>query len=216
MPLKSSKGGCSSQGYSDVSKNFMLLDSAIKTTGGRRSKSAKKSSMKKSKVGKQHRRRYGGEGEEPPSPPDASSDAPPVAPPPASPPSDAQGTASYMPPAESLGLGSAFSGVMKNLTGGKKSKKSKRNGGCGFGSTNCNKAQKKGGTGVELAPFISSLVLLGLRVGNDKMLQSGVTKQLSDMVKSKSSAKKSSTKKTSTKKSSTKKTTTRKTTSKLF
>lgn len=212
MPLKSLKGGCSSQGYSDVSKNFMLLDSAIKTTGGRRSKSAKKSSVKKSKVGKQHRR-YGGEGEEPPSPPDA----PPVAPPPdAPPPSDVQGTASYMPPAESLGLGSAFSGVMKNLTGGKKSKKTNRKGGCGFGSTNCNKAQKKGGTGVELAPFISSLVLLGLRVGNDKMLQSGVTKQLSDMVKSKSSAKKSSTKKTSTKKTSTKKTSTRKTTSKLF
>jgi hypothetical protein len=214
MPLKSSRGGCSSQGYSDVSKNFMLLDSAIKTTGGRRSKSAKKSSMKKAKVGKQHRRRYGGEGEgeEPQSaPPDVSS-APP--PPPSASASAPPAEGSYMPPPETLGLGSAFSGVMKNLTGGKKtkskSKKSKRHGGCIKG-VNCNKAQKKGGTGVELAPFISSLVLLGLRVGNDKMLQTGVTKQLSDMVKSKSSAKKTSTKKTSTKK-----TTTRKTSSKLF
>lgn len=215
MPLKSSKGGCSSQGYSDVSKNFMLLDSAIKTTGGRRTKSAKKSSMKKAKVGKQHRRRYGGEGEptdqdSPPPPPSASATAPP--PSATAPPPDA--TDSYMPPAETLGLGSAFSGVMKNLTGGKKtkpkSKKSKRHGGC-INGVSCNKAQKKGGTGVELAPFISSLVLLGLRVGNDKMLQTGVTKQLSDMVKSKSSAKKTSTKKTSTKK-----TTTRKTSSKLF
>jgi len=110
------------------------------------------------------------------------------------------------PPATGLfGMGSAISDVTKNLgltSGGadklRRERRDEKDGGCGL--RRCNKKkddQKKGGTtGVELAPFISSLVILGLRAANDKALQSGITKKLGSLVSSSKKSKKSKSRRT--------------------
>lgn len=91
------------------------------------------------------------------------------------------------PSASMFGFGSAMKGITDSL-----SSLTKTEGGCG--SLKCKKNDmKKGGTGVELAPFISSLVLLGLRAANDKALQMGITKKLGSLVSTRKS-KKSKTK----------------------
>jgi len=96
---------------------------------------------------------------------------------------------------ETLGLNSGFLNALQNVMKG------------GCPSSN-NKNCKKGGTAIiELAPFISSLVLLGLRVGSDKDMSETIKKQLTSFMSSdeKKSIKKSSSKKMPSKKSSTKK-----------
>ena len=182
------RGGCS-QSFADAKpSNYMLLDSALKT-GGAKKRSSRTSAKKRTS----HRRRYGGEET-------TATTATPAAkvevatPPPAStppPPPSMNLMDTLKSPATTFGLGSAFSGFLPTKGGSKN-----------------NRQQKKGGTGVELAPFISSLVLLGLRIGTDKGLQESVTKNLSSMVsrKDKLSSRKSTSKKTTQKKSTSKKT----------
>lgn len=182
------KGGCS-QNFADAKpSNYMLIDSALKTGGAK-----KRSSRTATKKRTSSRRRYGGE-ETTATP--AATTATTATPPPASAPAPApQPSMNLMDtlksPATTLGLGSAFSGFLPSKGGGLKNNK-----------------QKKGGTGVELAPFISSLVLLGLRIGTDKGLQESVTKNLSSMVsrKDKLSSRKTTSKKTTQKKTASKKT----------
>jgi len=95
-----------------------------------------------------------------------------------------------------LGFGSAMKGFTDNLsslTNIKGGDPKEING--GFASSKrCKdlKRTKGGTTGIELAPFISSLVMLGLRAANDKSLQTGITKKLGSMV---SQSKKLKTKK---------------------
>ena len=104
-------------------------------------------------------------------------------------------------PMSMLGFGSAMKGFTDNLTsltnikGGNPENSKDLKGGVGDNSR-CSKGLKKtrgGTTGIELAPFISSLIMLGLRAANDKTLQSGITKKLGSMVseskKSKSKSK---------------------------
>jgi len=104
-------------------------------------------------------------------------------------------------PMSMLGFGSAMKGFTDNLTsltnikGGNPDTEIDLKGGVGDNSR-CSKGLKKtrgGTTGIELAPFISSLIMLGLRAANDKTLQSGITKKLGSMVseskKSKSKSK---------------------------
>jgi len=88
-----------------------------------------------------------------------------------------------------LGFGSAMKGLTDNLTS-----MTKKDGGCGLKSCTKKDKSSKGGTGVELAPFISSLVLLGLRAANDKSFQSGITKNLGSLVGSKKSKSKTGSK----------------------
>lgn len=104
-----------------------------------------------------------------------------------------------------LSFGSAMKGFTDNLTsltnlkGGNPlattPEYQNEKGGCPQSLKSCNKNSKtRGGTtGIELAPFISSLIMLGLRAANDKSLQSGITKKLGSMVseskKSKSKSK---------------------------
>ncbi len=101
-----------------------------------------------------------------------------------------------------FGMGSAITDITKNLGltsgGGKNKGRDERDGGCGLRRCNKNKDErKKGGTtGVELAPFISSLVILGLRAANDKALQSGITKKLGSLVSSSKKSKKSKSRRT--------------------
>lgn len=101
-----------------------------------------------------------------------------------------------------FGMGSAITDVTKTLGltsgGGNNDKRKERDGGCGLRRCNKNKDErKKGGTtGVELAPFISSLVILGLRAANDKALQSGITKKLGSLVSSSKKSKKSKSRRT--------------------
>lgn len=103
-----------------------------------------------------------------------------------------------------FGMGSAITDVTKTLgltSGGGKSdrkRRDERDGGCGMFPCNKKKDErKKGGTtGVELAPFISSLVILGLRAANDKALQSGITKKLGSLVSSSKKSKKSKSRRT--------------------
>ena len=109
-------------------------------------------------------------------------------------------------PMSMLGFGSAMKGFTDNLTsltnikGGNPDTEIDLKGGVGDNSR-CSKGLKKtrgGTTGIELAPFISSLIMLGLRAANDKTLQSGITKKLGSMVsESKKSKSKSKSKRAS-------------------
>jgi hypothetical protein len=74
-------------------------------------------------------------------------------------------------------VGSAFNPeALKGMLG-------QSQGGCGFNNKKDCKKHVKGGTAlIELAPFISTLVLLGLRIGNDKAAQRDLTDTLSKMV----------------------------------
>lgn len=222
--LKKKSGGCSSMNYAGVSDNYMLMDNAIAKTGGaRKSKSSKGKKPKRrggeplldkinmtekelfsggnplnDRLGGGFRRRggepnknrnddmFGGalrrRGGDPPAAPPAAS---PVAPP------NATGL---------FGMGSAITDVTKTLgltSGGGKNNK-EQDGGCGLRRCNKNKDERKkgGATGVELAPFISSLVILGLRAANDKALQSGITKKLGSLVSSSKKSKKSKSRRT--------------------
>jgi hypothetical protein len=90
-------------------------------------------------------------------------------------------------PATSLGFGSAMKGFTDTIASmsGKESA-----GGCGFASCSKKAARRTGGTiGLEVAPFISSLVILGLRAANDKALQAGITKKLGSLVSGKTKTK---------------------------
>jgi len=221
--LKKKSGGCSSMNYAGVSDNYMLMDNAIAKTGGARKAESNKPKSKKSEskpkttgggnteisekelfsggnplndmLGGALRRRGGGDDDK----------------------NDMFGgalrrrggnteTPTTPPPATGLfGMGSAISDVTKNLgltSGGadklRRERRDEKDGGCGL--RRCNKKkddQKKGGTtGVELAPFISSLVILGLRAANDKALQSGITKKLGSLVSSSKKSKKSKSRRT--------------------
>ena len=219
--LKKKSGGCSSMNYAGVSDNYMLMDNAIAKTGGaRKPKSRKpksnKSKSKKGGVNLNERdakelflggypnppndmfggsfrrrggdprekkddmfggafRRRGGDGETPATPPVATG---------------------------LFGMGSAITDVTKTLGltsgGGKSERRDERDGGCGMFPCNKKKDERKqgGATGVELAPFISSLVILGLRAANDKALQSGITKKLGSLVSSSKKSKKSKSRRT--------------------
>jgi len=59
------------------------------------------------------------------------------------------------------------------------------------GKSNKNNKIEGGTALIELAPFISSLVLLGLRAVNDKALQNKITKKIGTLVSTKSKSKKS-------------------------
>ena len=100
-----------------------------------------------------------------------------------------------------LGFGSAMKGFTDTIASmGKGGDPRKNDGGCGFASCNKKVAKRKGGTtGLEVAPFISSLVLLGLRAANDKALQVGITKKLGSLVSEKTKTKTKSKSKTKTK-----------------
>ena len=100
-----------------------------------------------------------------------------------------------------LGFGSAMKGFTDTIASmGKGGDPRKNDGGCGFASCNKKVAKRKGGTtGLEVAPFISSLVLLGLRAANDKALQVGITKKLGSLVSEKTKTKTKSKSKSKTK-----------------
>ncbi len=95
-----------------------------------------------------------------------------------------------------LGFGSAMKGFTDTIASmSKGGDDNKTNGGCGMKA-----CRKKGGTtGLEIAPFISSLVLLGLRAANDKALQEGITKKLGSLVSEKTTTKSKSKSKTKSK-----------------
>jgi len=215
--LKKKSGGCSSMNYSSISDNYMLMDNAVAKTGGALKKSSKRAKKGGSPLDDKEAkelfsggnplntelfggalrrrvvngnkkdsredsfggalRRRGGEGE-------------------------ALAPQAQAPAATGLfGMGSAITDAAKQfgLTSGgafrrdRDDKDKKEEGGCGL--ARCNKSKndrKKGGTtGVELAPFISSLVILGLRAANDKALQSGITKKLGSLLSSSKKSKKS-------------------------
>jgi hypothetical protein len=113
---------------------------------------------------------------------------------------EAPSASSAPTPTGFLGMGSAITDFTKNIgitSGGAERRREEREGGCGLRSCKKNGDKKKGGaTGVELAPFISSLVILGLRAANDKALQSGITKKLGSLVSSSKKSKKSKSRKT--------------------
>jgi hypothetical protein len=118
-----------------------------------------------------------------------------------------EGDATAANPMSMLGFGSAMKGFTDNLTsltnikGGNPKTDNDLKGGVGESAGRCSKGLKKtrgGTTGIELAPFISSLIMLGLRAANDKTLQSGITKKLGSMVsESKKSKSKSKSKRAS-------------------
>jgi len=106
------------------------------------------------------------------------------------------------PDSSMLGFGSAMKGFTDTIASMSKSggDPRKNDGGCGFASCNKKVAKRKGGTtGLEVAPFISSLVLLGLRAANDKALQVGITKKLGSLVSEKTKTKTKTKSKSKTK-----------------
>ena len=200
--IRKKSGGCSSMSYSGVSDNYMLMDNAIAKTGGKKKKTSKfnkgggdgdspsdmfggafRRKNENEKLGGAFRRRGGADGGEPQNNP-----------------------SQHLNASGLFGMGSAITDAAKQfgLTSGgnprkdRKEKLKREKGGCG-GILGCkkNKEDKKGGaTGVELAPFISSLVILGLRAANDKALQSGITKKLGSLVSSSKKSKKSKSRRT--------------------
>lgn len=208
---KKKAGGCSSMNYAGISDNYMLMDNALVKTGGKKIYKGGEANLKDifgggdDMLGGGRRsrrdddlRRKGGN-------PFKSDDNlrrkggnplkndddlrrrggnPPM----------------QLPDSSMLGFGSAMKGFTDTLstmtkTGGDPRK---NDGGCGFASCNKKVAKRKGGTGIELAPFISSLVLLGLRAANDKSLQVGITKKLGSMVSESKKTKTKSKSKTKT------------------
>jgi hypothetical protein len=225
---KKKAGGCSSMSYAGISDNYMLMDNALVKTGGREKKSRRKNDdmfggdplkrrggnpKKDDMFGGDPLKRRGGNPKK-----DDMFGGDPL--------KRRGGVANLFfsdmnggkplnrrdnelrrrggdgdvggvqaPPASMLGFGSAMKGFTDTIASMSKGGDDKKEGGCGMKS-----CKKKGGTtGLEIAPFISSLVLLGLRAANDKALQVGITKKLGSLVSEKTKTKTKTKSKSKTK-----------------